>query len=139
MAIKQKLTFWICAKSTDQDIDLNYLAKELQITPCIMRKTYSYPEISVRRGYAKDSLEFSILRYNLHLSSQMVDLLQKKLKNKVQKINELIAELDMETGIVISVEKNSDEDVVMDLSKDNIHFLSSIDAEFCMRVYDMDR
>jgi len=138
MITKYKVRFWIAGKSNTQDIDLDYLQRELNFENCRSRKRADFPQGSIDAGVAGDEMSFELQSNTAKSTSAMIDLLEDKIRTKVRKIRKLCDELDLETGVIIVIHKLSDEFSWSPLSQSNIQFLSSLDAHYSLDVYNED-
>jgi len=138
MSIDLKVHFWMMAKSDQQDVDLNYLATELELEDLVLRKRPEMPIHAILAGYGKDCLEYCISQQGIISTSEILNTLEERFKTKTSRINELREELDLDISVEIIVDENYSDRIIPELSRENLHFLSAIGASFCLYVYDWD-
>lgn len=131
MAPKVKVSFYL----TGDDAELDVLTEEIGIIPTKVRKKIEWPQVSISMGIAKDVWLLETEKEECRAVSIQLDKLQKRLYPKLDVILELCKKYVLETSITIVVEMETGDGPELILSRDNVAFLSLINAEIGFDLY----
>ena len=120
---------------TGDDVELDVLTKEIGIIPTKVRKKTEWPQVAISMGIAKDGWLLETEKEECRAVSVQLDKLQKKLYPKLDVIRELCKKYFLEISITIVVEMEAGDGPELILSRDNIAFLSLINAEIGFDLY----
>jgi hypothetical protein len=125
----------ICFTTYDDNFNFIKLTEALDIMPSKVRKRLDFPAQSINSGIATNEWVMSIRKENCSSVSEILDQVQQIFNNKEYLIIELCKRYDLSitVSIVIDMEEGNGPEIV--LSKENIKFLSNIDAEVGFDVY----
>ena len=128
---KIKVDFYL----TGSEVNLDSITQALGIIPTKIRKKNEYPFKSQEAGMALDLWQLSTGKEECKAVSLQVDMLQKVLSQKVQIINKLCEEYMLEASVTVVIEMEAGDGPEIVLTKENINFLSSLNAEIGFDLY----
>lgn len=131
MTPKVKVSFYL----SGDDVDLDVLTKEIGIKPTKVRKKEEWPQVSISMGIAKDGWLLETEKEDCKAISIQLDKLRKMLFPKVDVIVTLSEKYFLETSVTIVIEMEAGDGPELVLSKDNVAFLSRINAEIGFDLY----
>lgn len=117
------------------NVNLDILTEKLNLQPTRIRKKNEWPQASIIAGIAQDVWELQMGKEECRAVSIQLDKLQDSLYSKVEIIKELSKKYLLETSITVVIEMETGDGPEMVLSKENIAFLSSINAEIGFDLY----
>lgn len=131
MTPKVKVSFYL----SGDDVDLNVLTEEIGIIPTKVRKKTDWPQVSISMGIAKDSWLLETEKEECKAISNQFDKLCKILFPKADVILSLSEKYLLEASVTIVVEMEVGNGPELVLSKENVAFLSLINAEIGFDLY----
>ena len=131
MLPKIKINFYLAG----DDVDLGDLSEKLNLQPTRVRKKNEWPQASILAGIAQDVWELQMEKEECKAVSIQLDKLQKRLISKVEIIKELSSQYRLESSVTVVIEMEAGGGPEMVLSKENIVFLSLLNAEIGFDLY----
>ncbi len=121
--------------STQNDfVDFDEMTKALEIAGCRTRRKTEFPLQSVKAGVAANEWSFDI-KGNCRSVSGMIDKMQAVIKGKETSIIGLCRKYDMDAVFTVVIEEDKDGYPEIFLTKENVKFLNSINAEIGFDIY----
>lgn len=117
------------------DVELNAITEELNLLPTKMRKRDEWPHASIVAGLARDTWELQTEKEECKAVSIQMNKLQSVLLPKVDVINKLVKKYLLEISVTVVIEMEAGDGPEVVLAKENIDFLSSINAEVGFDLY----
>lgn len=129
-------TAQVCFCVTGEDIDFDLLTDKLTIQPTRVRKKEEWPQAFILAGIAEDTWEYRTKVRKSRTVSEPLSRIQSFLSGKIDIVNELQRKYLLETYIIVKVRMDVFDRPELYLTKENIEFLSRINAEikFDMRI-----
>lgn len=131
MLPKVQIAFYI----TGDNLKFDVLTERLALQPTRVRKKEEWPKPSILAGIAEDTWEYRTDKEECQAISAQFDKLRGLLSDKIDAINEMKRQYSLEITITVIVETKVKYMPVMFLSKENINFLSQINAELGFDMY----
>jgi len=125
----------ICLFLVGNDVDLDAITDSIEIVPTIARKQEEWPKASRDAGLARDGWMWETDKVECNAVSVQMDQLQKIFSAKVNVIRALCVRCKLNVSVTIVAEMSSKNEVELVLSKENIAFLSLLNAEVGFDLY----
>lgn len=118
-----------------EGLNFDEITSTLGVSPEKTRRREDYPEISKEMGYAHDEWVYSTGKNECRAISLQLDSLEDAFSESAEKIRQLCERYRAEVTVVIVIEMDAGEHPELCLSRKNVQFLSSINAELGIDPY----